>query len=122
MSEAGLTFTDIIQARSFLQLPLAKNMLGAEVDELHVDTDIPHVVVLYYVCDSDGDTLIVDKKYNPEIGVEEGHKYTEALLLGRVTPRKNRAVIFDGAYYHTAEQPKLNVRCVINFDIRKETK
>ena len=26
-------------------------------------------------------------------------------------------VIFDGTLYHTAEQPKDNIRCVVNYDL-----
>jgi hypothetical protein len=121
-AKAGFECTEIIQARSFLQLPLAKNALTSEVDPLHVDLFRPHMVVLYYVCDSDGDTLIVDKKFDVANGEEKDCKHTDYKLLARVTPKKGRAVIFDGAYYHTAEQPKSNIRCVINFDIEKEIK
>jgi hypothetical protein len=121
-AKAGFECTEIIQARSFLQLPLAKNGLISQVDPLHIDLLTPHIVVLYYVCDSDGDTLIVDKKFDPAKGEEKECKYTDYKLLARVTPKKGRAVIFDGVYYHTAEQPKSNIRCVINFNIEKETK
>jgi hypothetical protein len=121
-AKAEFECTEIIQARSFLQLPLAKNALTSKVDPLHIDLCMPHMVVLYYVRDSDGDTLIVDKKFDIAKGEEKECKYTDYKLLARVTPKKGRAVIFDGAYYHTAEQPKSNIRCVINFNIEKEIK
>ena len=38
-------------------------------------------------------------------------------VVMRVTPKQGRAVIFDGKYYHTAEQPKDNLRCIINFNV-----
>jgi hypothetical protein len=73
-------------------------------------------VVLYYVIDSDGDTLIVDKIR--EGNIEEYHHSAEDYkILQRVKPKQGRAVIFDGKYYHTAEQPSTNMRCIINFDI-----
>jgi hypothetical protein len=73
-------------------------------------------VVLYYVVDSDGDTLIVDKIR--EGNIEEYHHNVEDYkILQRVKPKQGRAVIFDGKYYHTAEQPSKNMRCIINFDI-----
>ena len=106
--------TDIINVKTFLQLPLAKATIN-KVDDLHIDIEGPHLVLLYYVCDSDGDTIIVDKKFN---GVyERKQQYSDYDILHRVTPKQGRAVIFDGAYYHTAEQPKDNIRCVINFNI-----
>ena len=119
-AKAGFECSEIIQVRSFLQLPLAKSASISGVDPLHIDLIMPHMVVLYYVCDSDGDTLIVDKKFNPAEGIEKECKHTDYKLLTKVTPKKGRAVIFDGAYYHTAEQPKSNVRCVINFNIGKK--
>ena len=72
---------------------------------------------MYYVCDSDGDTIIVNKKYdgltNEKLLLEKDFE-----KLAKVTPKKGRAIIFDGAYYHTAEQPtKSKRRCVINIDM-----
>lgn len=113
----GFTFNEILQARSFLQLPLSRSLLTNEVDVLHIDSAIPHLVVLYYVCDSDGDTIVVDKRYDPKEGVVIDQRYFEHKVLKKVTPKKGRALIFDGAHYHTAEQPKDNIRCIINFNI-----
>lgn len=111
-------FGEVLQARSFLQMPLNPAVLSNAVDELHIDCATPHTVVLYYVCDSDGDTIIVDKKFNPAIGAELTCKHTDYEVLARVTPKKGRAVVFDGALYHTAEQPTKNKRCIINFNLR----
>ena len=64
--------------------------------------------MLYYVCDSDGDTII----YNEQIKSET---YT---LQRRVTPKQGRVVLFDGSYYPTAAQPLHNIRCVVNYNLR----
>ena len=50
---------EVIQGRSFLQFPL-KNIDTSVVDSPHIDLDEgwEHAVVLYYVVDSDGDTII----------------------------------------------------------------
>ena len=55
-----MTEVDVIQGRSFLQLPL--NNKKVDVDSPHIDTDDKHFVMLYYVCDSDGDTIIYNEK------------------------------------------------------------
>ena len=47
---------DILNGRSFLQTPT--NIPKDDVDSPHVDLIVPHFVMLYYVNDSDGDTLI----------------------------------------------------------------
>ena len=36
----------------------------------------------------------------------------------KVTPKQGRVVLFDGALYHTAEQPNHNLRCIVNYDLR----
>lgn len=105
----------IFKARSFLQLPLADEFRAKDVDALHVDQSFPHLVVLYYLADSDGDTILVNHKRTAEVEFNlEAADYEEVL---RVTPKKGRCVIFDGDIYHTAEQPKHNVRAIINFDL-----
>ena len=97
---------NVIQGRSFLQLPI--NYKGEREDSPHIDTSDDHFVMLYYVCDSDGDTIIFKEK-------EKSEKYT---IQKRVTPKQGRVLLFDGAFYHTAEQPMDNVRCVINYDLK----
>jgi hypothetical protein len=109
---SNLDVKDIVQARSFLQFPLANPRI---IDKLHVDLEFNHTVLLYYVLDSDGDTIIVDKKFNNIL--ETDLNFSDYNVLERVTPKQGRAVLFDGAYYHTAEQPRNNIRCIINFDL-----
>ena len=104
----------IIEARSFLQLPLNKNFIGEGVDTPHLDRTTPHIVFLYYVTDSDGDTVI----YNYKSKNEKDIPYFEDIKeLKRIKPKKGRVVVFDGLYWHTAEQPTKDVRCIINFNI-----
>ena len=97
---------DVLQGRSFCQLPISSDKIS--VDTPHIDIKEDHFVMLYYVCDSDGDTII----YNEQI---KSDNYT---ILKRVTPKQGRVVLFDGSYYHTAEQPLNNIRCVVNYNLR----
>ena len=103
----GVDNIDVLQGRSFLQLPL--NLKDRSVDIPHRDLEDTDnfFVVLYYVCDSDGDTVI----YNE---TEESDVYT---LKQKVSPKQGRVVVFDGALMHTAEQPLNNTRCVINYNL-----
>ena len=100
--------TDVIQGRSFLQFPL-KNIDTSVVDTPHIDLDegFEHIVVLYYVIDSDGDTVIYNER-------TESDTYTEKQ---RVSPKQGRVVIFEGGQYHTAEQPTKVTRCIVNYNI-----
>ena len=105
-SKIGKQNVTIIKGRSFLQLPI--NFKGEREDSPHIDTSDDHFVMLYYVCDSDGDTII----YNEQ---EKSDSYT---VQKRITPKQGRVVLFDGSYYHTAEQPINNIRCVVNYDLK----
>ena len=100
--------TEVIQGRSFLQFPL-KNIDTSVVDTPHIDLDEgdEHIVVLYYVVDSDGDTIIYNER-------TESPSYTEKQ---RVSPKQGRVVIFEGGQYHTAEQPTKGTRCIVNYNI-----
>jgi len=103
---------DCIQGRSFLQLPL--NLKDRALDSPHVDMDIDHLVVLYYVNDSDGDTVIYENKFD---GWDNIPHYSELKEKQRVTPKAGRVVIFNGKHWHTSCQPEHNVRCIINYNI-----
>ena len=96
---------NIIKGRSFLQLPINYN--GERIDTPHIDIVDDHFVILYYVCDSDGDTIIYNEKVKSD-------NYT---IQKRISPKQGRVVLFDGSYYHTAEQPTDNIRCVVNYDL-----
>ena len=97
---------NVLQGRSFLQFPL--NLKDKSVDTPHIDLHRrEHLVALYYVCDSDGDTIIYNER-------ERLETYT---IKQKVTPKQGRMVLFDGSLYHTAEQPLNNVRCVVNYNL-----
>ena len=97
---------NVLQGRSFLQFPL--NLKDRTVDTPHIDLhNRKHLVSLYYVCDSDGDTIIYNER-------EKLGTYT---IKQKVTPKQGRMVLFDGGLYHTAEQPLNNVRCVVNYNL-----
>ena len=100
--------TEVLQGRSFLQFPLA-NVDTSVVDTPHIDLDegFEHIVVLYYVIDSDGDTIIYNER-------TQSSSYTEKQ---RVSPKQGRVVIFDGKQYHTAEQPTKGTRCIVNYNL-----
>ena len=97
----------IVQGRSFLQFPL--NLNSSDDDTPHIDLDEGerHIVVLYYVVTSDGDTVIYNER-------TESNIYT---VKQKVTPKQGRVVIFDGGLYHTAQQSLRQVRCIVNYNL-----
>ena len=81
--------------RVFLQYPRPNPFISKP----HTDLTIPHMVCLYYVNDSDGDTIF----YNDN-----------GSILKKVSPKKGRIALFDGSIKHSAGQPTKNERIVIN--------
>jgi len=77
----------------------------------HVDfTEIkePLLSAIYYVNDSTGDTLIFNQRYGQPAPLT---------VKTRVTPKKGRLVVFDGALFHAGNTPKTNApRININFN------
>ena len=60
---------------------------------------------MLYLNDSDGDTIIFDENFK---------------IKKRITPKKNRVVIFDGITYHTGCHPCKNDKRIVlnvNFDL-----
>lgn len=75
----------------------------------HVDRDTEgYHSMVYYVNDSDGDTILFNKK---------GHEGFEQLeIQDKAKPKKNTAVLFESDWYHTSTNPIDNARrIVLNF-------
>ena len=85
----------------------------------HVDfnTGRPYNTLVYYVDNSDGDTIIFDKIFNP---AEETYNpvFAKPLTeLVRITPTKGTGLFFNGHRYHAGNFPiNCSSRIVINFD------
>ena len=87
----------ILQGRIFVHLPSPNPGL----DEKHIDTPDDHYVCLYYINDSEGDTVIFN---------DNGEE------IERITPKKGRIVFFDGSIKHCSSSPTKTHRAVVNFD------
>jgi hypothetical protein len=113
----GKVCKEIYQARSFIHFPLNQK-LRKEFDNIHIDLAFEHLVVLYYVNDTDGDTFIFDKKTDyKNIKWASVINENELNIVERISPKKGRVLIFDGNRYHSSSGPTKDIRCIINFDI-----
>lgn len=104
----------ILNARTFLQFP-GGNLNDFIEKEYHVDTLRPHKVLLYYVNESDGNTIILKQRYPFAYNKVSG--LTTGEVLQEITPKKGRVIMFDGAQFHSSTVPTKNLRCVINLDV-----
>jgi hypothetical protein len=95
----NIAIQHIVQGRVFVHLPSP----NPGPDEKHVDLLENHWVCLYYINDSEGDTIIF--KDNGE-------------ERQRITPKKGRIVFFDGTLKHCSSRPATKTRAVLNFDFQ----
>jgi len=83
--------------------------------EAHVDMDVPHLTALFYLSNTNGNTIFYDKLYQGgDLYIDSPEELTE---LKRVSCEENKYVIFDGRQYHAVEsQTDKRQRLVINFN------
>ena len=113
--QLGVRIKNLIRIRLGLQTYVG----GSGVSSPHTDHDSPHKTLLVYLNDADGDTIFYDMVYEPDSGehpIEYARKRKEWLhVKDTVTPRANKAVVFDGMRYHSSSQPtKTQMRYVLN--------
>ena len=115
--KANLKFNGLIRIRlgMFPETPV-----DVPYHNPHVDFYEPHIVGLYYVNDSDGDTVIFKETFD-HLTVEQSVRlanergFTE---LARVSPKKGRMAFFDGKHYHASMHPRKHshrIAITINF-------
>lgn len=101
MAEFLLTGVELKRCKANFQTQYLKNN-EKYYNTPHVDLLESHLVFLYYVNDSDGDTVIF----------KEGKEYA------RITPKQGRILAFDGSFLHAGSHPyNSESRIVINFNL-----
>ena len=79
-----------------------------------MDTHSKHFAVLYYVNNSDGDTIIYNQHYSGKV-----YDQSELSIFKTITPKAGSIIIFDGSLFHTNYSPEKNdFRCVINMNLK----
>jgi hypothetical protein len=98
----GIDTSNLLRIKA--NLTLKSNYLKDTFAPPHTDFQLPQKIntCIYYVNDSDGDTLFFDSDYN---------------IVNKVSPKKGRLVYFDSGFVHAKKSPqKNNTRCVLNFN------
>jgi len=111
LSKLKMNDMELKYARTFFQFPLTTH---TGITNPHVDLTEPHLVVLYYVFDSDGDTIFFNKKHEKN---NIRPSFEDYKIIKNITPKQGTCVVFDGLNYHSNILPKLSKRCVINFNL-----
>ena len=96
----------------------------SKVCNIHINNERPHLVLLYYVNDSDGETILFDKtasdiEDDDTMYLEERHQFN---VVNKIIPKKGRILLFDGRTYHSASSPTRGIRCIISLDLFGEFK
>ena len=123
--ESGVSFGNIHRWKINKLSPIPD--LSIDKWGVHVDQFFPHYSIIYYVNNTDGDTIF----YNNTLG-DEYENWSEKLLIDkdlsyweefkRVSPKKGRVVIFDGKIFHRSSYPTKENRYIINFVVDKKPK
>lgn len=76
----------------------------------HVDlsNSIDYKTILYYINDSDGDTVIFNEVWP---------HYNELTVKQRISPKKGRMIVFNGKQLHAGNNPSSGVRLTANINL-----
>jgi hypothetical protein len=94
MSKHDIEIEEIFRMRA----NFSTRSLVKKISPPHIDYPFDHKVFLYYVNDSDGDTVFFE--YQADKDMSQPHIETS-----RVSPKKGRAIVFDGNLLHGLERP-----------------
>lgn len=108
VKNAGISRYNIVRVKA--NLTTAHDFSPLHYQAPHVDTDPPSRTFVYYVNDSDGDTVLFNERL--------GDRFDRFTIKERFTPKKGSLFSFDGSHYHAGQYPTTGYRMVINFVIR----
>jgi hypothetical protein len=111
-----------------LRVAMHQNTMGSpKHNNPHTDYEDDHYVAIYYLNDSDGDTVLFKEYDDPHSGSvkqrwENSISINNFTIDKTVTPKKNRLMIFDGHQFHASSHPKeSNYRLILNVNFTTET-
>jgi hypothetical protein len=94
-------------------------------ETIHIDRYEPHISMIYYINDSDGDTKFYKLTHGNIIDCMkyiQNHEYNRFNQIKSVSPKKGKVVVFNGLVPHQSTYPKTGNRYVINFNTVIKTK
>jgi hypothetical protein len=120
----GVKFQQNYRYKLNCQPPIDNYTIDELYKNIHYDRQTQHMVILYYVNDSDGDTLLFKNKRGHDAPANNKTKkecqdgiFDNVEIIQSITPKKGRAVIFDGTSLHTAGWSNTQNRYAVNLNI-----
>jgi hypothetical protein len=109
--KAGIVVNNILRIRINLMIQ-DKSFTYDNFNFPHIDV-VPSKVFLYYVNDSDGDTVL----FNETSSDKDKSLPSQFNIVKRISPKAGTGVFFDGARFHASSNPANHkTRYVINFN------
>ena len=103
-----LKLTDVVRIKT--NLLLQANIPEGHYNVPHQDANHECYTMVYYCNDSDGDTFLFE-----EFWEDDSNLPNKLTVRQRITPKKNRLVLFESNRYHASSNPSKNKeRFVIN--------
>lgn len=102
LNRVNLSSVRIFRAKANLQTQFTGNNKYTH-NTPHVDMiDMPHYVLIYYVNNSDGDTILFEN---------------DESIIAKVSPKKGRYLLFNGSTLHAGSNPvNSDYRIIINYN------
>lgn len=108
--ETGRSYVDRILRIKANFIPRNSTFPDGCYNPAHVDDHDSNETLLYYVNDSDGDTIVFNEK----------HAAKSLSFKESCSPKKGRCLLFDSSYLHSSTPPRIaEKRVVLNFVFRR---
>lgn len=95
--ELPANLNNVFRCRARLTL----NKQESKIESKHVDYTFPHLVFLYYINTTDGDTVL----------------FQDDRVIERISPKRGRGILFDGKIIHASSSSTLSPRVILNTNI-----
>lgn len=110
----GLTLKEVYRTRT--NISFRSNDSRPTMPHVDLRNEHKHYVFIYYINDSDGDTILFTQKVDGKF-----HTQDDLVKLASFKPVGGGALLFDGDYFHTWYHPKENdYRATINLNVSIE--
>lgn len=114
--KSAIKIANFLRIKINLLTPIVNNT-PEKYNGAHIDRFTPHQTLIYYLNDSDGDTVVFDKTYSA--GRDYVKDSTDILpIKQRITPKANSLLhLQNGFTYHSSSNPiTYNKRITININ------